>query len=314
VKRKNGKKNGKAASVCGGGLGVHLSRDELASLIKTIQDDQAPVGAKRDAESAAAREYEWFIVWTARPFRGKGLEKEELHQHARMGFLHALTKYDWRRGELTTYSRNWIICYVKKAIAEESPAHSGLSVKNWEFRKAGLVRKAVARLEALGVFRPSASSILEVIRSGKGVLNEAMTLKDVERCLRTTGRRLSLDDPAGSRQEGRMTLLDLQPCDRIPSPENLYALTEKIECIRRRISGLAAGDRRILEMVFGLNGESRHTNVETGRKFGVSRERIRQIVEKALGRIQITAVELKYMIEASEIAAAHGVHGDNALL
>jgi RNA polymerase primary sigma factor len=313
VRRKNGKKNGKAAFASGSGPGIFLSKDELARLTKTIQDDRAPVGARMRAQKEAIRAYEWFIIWTARPFRNKGLEIEELHQYARMGFLHSLTKYDWRRGELTTYSRNWIICYVKKAIAEESPAHSGYSVKNVEFRRVGLVRKAIMRLESLGDSHPSASSILDVIRSDKGVLNKKMTVEDVERCLRTTGKRLSLDDPV--RGEGRrITLLDMHPDDRIPSPETLCAFKEEFERVRRRISGLAVKDRRILEMVFGLNGESRHTNVETGRKFGVSRERIRQIVESALSRIQITPAALKCMIKASEIAVAHGAHEDSVLL
>jgi RNA polymerase primary sigma factor len=244
----------------------HLSADERVKLKLTIQDGQA---AKEHLIKANSR----LVVSVAKKYVGRGVPFLDLIQEGNIGLIRAVKKFDYRRGyKFSTYATWWIRQAVTRAIADQGrtirvPVHMYEQIN----RLARVSRQLVQELGR----DPAVEEIAEEL---------GVSPKKVERIIKVSQRPLSLEMPVG--EEDDSFLGDFIEDSDAPSPTDQASqqlLREQIDDI---FASLTPREVRILQLRFGLVDGYSYTLEEVGKKFGVTRERIRQIEAQALGRLR----------------------------
>jgi RNA polymerase primary sigma factor len=243
-----------------------LSRDERKELKAVILDGQA---AKEHLTKANSR----LVVSVAKKYIGRGVPFLDLIQEGNIGLIRAVKKFDYQRGfKFSTYATWWIRQAVTRAIADQGrtirvPVHMYEQIN----RLARVSRQLVQEL--------GRDPTTEEIAGELGV-----SPKKVERTIKVSQRPLSLEMPVG--EEDDSFLGDFIEDGEAPSPTDQASqqlLREQIDDI---FASLTPREVRILQLRFGLVDGYSYTLEEVGKKFGVTRERIRQIEAQALGRLR----------------------------
>jgi RNA polymerase primary sigma factor len=244
----------------------HLSDEERAKLKWVIMDGKA---AKEHLIKANSR----LVVSVAKKYVGRGVPFLDLIQEGNIGLIRAVKKFDYRRGyKFSTYATWWIRQAVTRAIADQGrtirvPVHMYEQIN----RLARVSRQLVQELGR----DPTVEEIAEELGVGP---------KKVERIIKVSQRPLSLEMPVG--EEDDSFLGDFIEDSDAPSPTDQASqqlLREQIDDI---FASLTPREVRILQLRFGLVDGYSYTLEEVGKKFGVTRERIRQIEAQALGRLR----------------------------
>lgn len=235
------------------------------------------------------------VVQIALRYMGVGLSLDDLVQEGLVGLVKAIRRYDANRAQLNTYAPYWIYAEIKQALHRESPAHSGFTVSYYEYRRTHLVRGAIAKLTTRNGCQPDSEEILREIRRGSGKLNKEMSLADVERCLRITGKQRSLDECVYD-GNGSLTFLDCVPDQRAVMPETACSFREEHERFRASCENLCPRDVIVLDLRYRQG----KTLKEIGEQFGLSRERIRQVQVRALERLGVTETQYLDHLRADE--------------
>jgi RNA polymerase primary sigma factor len=252
---------------------VGLSREEFSSVLEEI--DRAVRGL-RMAREELVRSHLRLVVSIARKYaRQTSLDLFDLVQEGNMGLMHAIEKFDLRRGvKVSTYAVWWIRQSIVRAIADQGRT----------------IRIPVHMAEtAAQVGRERRRHFLKEGRDlGAGEISErtGIPLSRVEQALSMVQEPSSLDAPLD--QEGEATLGDLIAGDS-GDPHSAAEAMALQEALSRALADLTPREQQILRMRFGLNSASDHTLEEIGREFGVTRERIRQIEAKALDKLRRSA-------------------------
>ncbi len=216
-----------------------------------------------------------FVVSVAKQYQGQGLSLGDLINEGNLGLLKAANRFDETRGfKFISYAVWWIRQSILQALAEQS------RVVRLPLNRVGALNRigrVFSILEQEFEREPSAAEIAAELN---------MTTKEVHDTLRFGGRHLSLDDSLG---EEHSRLLDTLPNGDSPPPDSaLMRESLKLE-IEEALATLDDREAEVLRLYFGLNGEHPLTLEEIGERFRLTRERVRQIKEKALQRLRHTS-------------------------
>jgi RNA polymerase primary sigma factor len=239
---------------------------EREQLLAQVKDGQA---AQEHLIKANSR----LVVSVAKKYVGRGVPFLDLIQEGNIGLIRAVKKFDYRRGyKFSTYATWWIRQAVTRAIADQGrtirvPVHMYEQINR-------LTRASRQLVQELGR-DPTSEEIADEL---------GITPRKVEQIIRVSQRPLSLEMPVGEEEDSYLG--DFIEDEEAMSPTDAASQRLLREVIDEIFQSLTPREVRILQLRFGLVDGYSYTLEEVGRKFGVTRERIRQIEAQALGRLR----------------------------
>ncbi len=244
-----------------------LTMEQEVSLAKRIE--RGDMAAKRALIEANLR----LVVSIAKRYNGRGLAFLDLIQEGNLGLMRACDKFDYRKGyKFSTYATWWIRQGITRAIADQArtirvPVHMVETIHR-------LIRTQRAMIQELGR-EPTDEELAAKLD---------ITPAKVQKIKKIAQEPVSLETPVGGEEES--SLADFIEDDISPVPHAAVTHKMRRKEIQELLETLNHRERKVLELRFGLRGEEPRTLEEVGQRFGVTRERIRQIEAKTLAKLK----------------------------
>jgi RNA polymerase primary sigma factor len=269
-------------------VGLYLREISHVRLLTAAEEVSLAKALEHGDESARRRLIEAnlrLVVSVARRYSGRGLSFLDLIQEGNLGLMKAVERYDWRLGHrFSTYATWWIRQSVTRALADQARTiRVPAQVVDTINRMARVERQLTQKFHRTPTFEE---------------LGEAMELKPekIEHLKRVSQEPVSLAAPVG---EDSTELGELIEDERMMKPGEDMAEKQRDTRVADLIADLPYRERTILELRYGLSGSQPQTLEEVGRKFGVTRERVRQIETRTLRRLaaQGELADLRHLID-----------------
>lgn len=217
-----------------------------------------------------------FVVSVSKQYQNQGLSLPDLINEGNLGLIKAAQRFDETRGfKFISYAVWWIRQSILQALAEQS------RIVRLPLNKIGSINKinkTYAKLEQEFEREPNAEEIAEVLD---------LTEAEVKESMKNAGRHVSMDAPLVQDEDNNM--YDVLKSDEVVTPETELLYESLRKEIDRAISTLTQREADVVRLYFGLNGSHPMTLEEIGEKFDLTRERVRQIKEKAIRRLKHTS-------------------------
>ncbi|MCH2081511.1 MAG: RNA polymerase sigma factor RpoD/SigA [Saprospiraceae bacterium] len=245
-----------------------LSADDEADLARRIREGD------QEALDKLTKSNLRFVVSVAKQYQNQGLSLSDLINEGNVGLMKAAKRFDETKGfKFISYAVWWIRQSILQAIVEYS------RIVRLPLNKVGSYNKVnEAFLSFVQEFErePTHEELAELLN---------MTPKEISNMLKGNGRHLSVDAPL-SGEDGDSTMLDVISSEQNMSPdENLMEQSLKEE-VQQGLSILSPREVEVLSSYYGLNGHKSLTLEEIGELYGLTRERVRQIKERAIRRLR----------------------------
>lgn len=244
-----------------------ITRDEEARLASRIREGD------QEAMETLCRSNLRFVVSVAKKYQNQGVSLADLINEGNVGLIRAAHKFDETKGiKFISYAVWWIRQAILQALAEQS------RIVRVPLNRAGTLhrigRRSNALLQELGR-EPSA----EEIARGMDI-----SIEEVRKTMSISQAHLSLDAPLTPGEDNK--LLDYLPDEYSPLPDDNAADSARRRAIQRSLGSLKPREAKILRLYYGLDNHEAMTLEEIGSVLGITRERVRQIKEKALDRLR----------------------------
>ena len=243
-----------------------ITADEEVELAQRIR--QGDMAALEKLTKANLR----FVVSVSKQYQNQGLSLPDLINEGNLGLIKAARRFDETRGfKFISYAVWWIRQSILQALAEQS------RIVRLPLNKIGSINKinkTYAKLEQEFEREPNAEEIAEVLD---------LTEAEVKESMKNAGRHVSMDAPLVQDEDNNM--YDVLKSDEVVTPETELLNESLRKEIDRAISTLTQREADVVRLYFGLNGGHPMTLEEIGEKFDLTRERVRQIKEKAIRKL-----------------------------
>lgn len=249
-----------------------INAEEEAILAKRIR--QGDTSALDKLTKANLR----FVVSVAKQHQNQGVTLPDLINEGNIGLITAAKRFDETRGfKFISYAVWWIRQSIMQCIADQG------RIVRLPVNKIGnisKINKVYSELEQLHEREPSVNEIAEILD---------ITPKEVKESLKIAGKHVSVDAPL-LKEEGSSTLLDLMESKEVHLKTEGNLMVESLRNeIERSLSSLSHREAQIVKLYYGINCSASHTLEEIGKKLELTRERVRQIKERALRRLKYSS-------------------------
>lgn len=249
-----------------------IGREELVSPEEEVELAQRIRKGDQRALEKLTRANLRFVVSVAKQYQNQGLSLPDLINEGNLGLIKAAEKFDETRGfKFISYAVWWIRQSILQALAEQSRI---VRLPLNQVGSLNKINKALSKFEQENERQPSSEELSEMIDVPKDKISDT---------LRVSGRHVSVDAPFVEGEDN--SLLDVLPNDNSPSADSGLVNESLSTEIERALSTLSSREREIIKSFFGI-GCQEMTLEEIGERFGLTRERVRQIKEKAIRRLK----------------------------
>ncbi|HOZ15672.1 MAG TPA: RNA polymerase sigma factor RpoD/SigA [Tenuifilaceae bacterium] len=244
-----------------------LTADEEVNLARKLKEGD------EDAMAKLVKANLRFVVSVAKQYQNQGLSLPDLINEGNVGLIKAAQRFDETRGfKFISYAVWWIRQSILQALAEQA------RIVKLPLNKIGSINKvnrALTELEQKFEREPTIGELSETLE---------LAPDDIKEALRSNSRHISMDAPLTQDEDGNMYDVILSPDS--PQPDRGLLNESLRREIERALATLTPREANIIRLYFGLNGKHPHTLEEIGEEFDLTRERVRQIKEKALKRLK----------------------------
>ncbi len=271
------KKIGRMEVECG------FCSDQIKEAVRAIEKGEAKA---REAKSELVKANLRLVISIARRYINRGMPFLDLIQEGNIGLMKAVDKFQYRRGyKFGTYATWWIRQAMTRAIADH----------------ARTIRLPVHMIEVINKLNRTSRTLVQ--ENGRDPTLEeiakrmGLSLDKVQKIVKVTKKPISLETPIGEEEDSR--LADFIEDKDVISPQEAAITSNMAKQIKKVLSTLNEREEKILRMRFGIGEKNDHTLEEVGQDFDLTRERIRQIEEKALRKLKHSSrvSQLKGFIE-----------------
>ena len=262
-----------------------IGREDLITVEEEVELAQRIRKGDRAALEKLTRANLRFVVSVAKQYQNQGLSLPDLINEGNLGLIKAAEKFDETRGfKFISYAVWWIRQSILQALAEQSIRQSILQALAEQSRIVRLplnqvgslnkISKAFSKFEQENERRPSPEELADELE---------IPVDKISDTLKVSGRHISVDAPFVEGEDN--SLLDVLVNDDSPMADRSLVNESLAKEIDRALSTLTEREKEIIQMFFGI-GQQEMTLEEIGDKFGLTRERVRQIKEKAIRRLR----------------------------